>query len=429
MKTKIHNHFQKHITKYVAKHQTFFLQKIIKKIWTYAQTITGTLESMFLVGCSIIIFWQNIIQTLPEATSFIYPLQEISTIECRQLRRENLPATCKIPFPEITTTNYQAYTNNKIYQDSYSVLRGGSYTSGRAINQGAHPGIDLPTAKGTPIRATADWEVIFAGWTNWYGNNIRIKHRYQGAFIYSIYAHLESINVSQGAKISQGQKIGEVWNSWTSKGDLGGNHLHFEIAQDNNGRAKYAFLGCKDLALGDTAIIQQGLCKDEMKTTTLDPIALIIQTTPQKVATTLPKLPTNTSIDTLHTSSPLVSWFFTTSGSFQKTLSQLGKESLINRFFSNHTLNISLKINTQALTGTIELKVINTKTQQHFKGILPSAINLISSKSDLIISTQSIQRIDTSSLIIPIQAKKLHAGSIILMINDLSRGKISYLLK
>ena len=61
---------------------------------------------------------------------------------------------------------------------------------------------------------------------NWgYGNGVVIKHSDGSG--YSMYAHLNSVAVSKGAKVSQGQKIG----SMGSTGNSTGTHLHFEMAK------------------------------------------------------------------------------------------------------------------------------------------------------------------------------------------------------
>ncbi len=52
-----------------------------------------------------------------------------------------------------------------------------------------------------------------------------VSHYINGKSYTTLYAHLSSISVSSGQKVSQGQKIGAVG----STGDSTGPHLHFEI--------------------------------------------------------------------------------------------------------------------------------------------------------------------------------------------------------
>jgi len=88
-----------------------------------------------------------------------------------------------------------------------------------------HPGIDFKGNTGDEVKATANGKVVFAGWTNGYGNCIRIQH--QNNFE-TLYGHLSRINVSVGQQITVGQKIGLVG----STGHSTGAHLHYEVRKD-----------------------------------------------------------------------------------------------------------------------------------------------------------------------------------------------------
>lgn len=62
-----------------------------------------------------------------------------------------------------------------------------------------------------------------------YGNYVKIKH-YDG--YYTLYAHLDTVDVVVGQKVFQGQKIGYMGNS----GCAYGKHLHFELRNPNDKR-------------------------------------------------------------------------------------------------------------------------------------------------------------------------------------------------
>jgi murein DD-endopeptidase MepM/ murein hydrolase activator NlpD len=88
-----------------------------------------------------------------------------------------------------------------------------------------HNGTDMAAPKGTAIVATADGVVTWAGRQTGYGRLVKVKHK-QGFETY--YAHLNSIDVKKGQKVSRGDKIGGMGNSGRSTGV----HLHYEIRID-----------------------------------------------------------------------------------------------------------------------------------------------------------------------------------------------------
>lgn len=85
-----------------------------------------------------------------------------------------------------------------------------------------HEGTDMAGAPGTPIYATGDGVVIHAGWDNGYGRSVEIDH---GFGIVTRYAHLSSLDVTDGQKVSRGEKIGGMGSTGRSTGT----HLHYEV--------------------------------------------------------------------------------------------------------------------------------------------------------------------------------------------------------
>lgn len=85
-----------------------------------------------------------------------------------------------------------------------------------------HEGTDMAGATGTPVYATGDGVVIHAGWDGGYGRLVRIKHDFG---IETRYAHLSSLDVVVGQKVSRGDKIGGMGNTGRSTGT----HLHYEV--------------------------------------------------------------------------------------------------------------------------------------------------------------------------------------------------------
>jgi len=93
-----------------------------------------------------------------------------------------------------------------------------------------HWGIDIVTAKGNPVVATADGTVIKRTFDKISGNNIKISHPRTG-FV-TIYCHLSEFKVKNGQKVKRGQTIGLVGNTGKSMGP----HVHYEVQL--NGKPK-----------------------------------------------------------------------------------------------------------------------------------------------------------------------------------------------
>ncbi len=89
-----------------------------------------------------------------------------------------------------------------------------------------HSGLDLGAPTGTEILAPAPGVVVFSGWFGGYGRFIEIDH---GFGITTRYAHLRSLDVEKGDKVSFRQPIGTVGSSGRSTGP----HLHYEVRLDD----------------------------------------------------------------------------------------------------------------------------------------------------------------------------------------------------
>ncbi len=85
-----------------------------------------------------------------------------------------------------------------------------------------HAGIDFRAPTGTRILATAPGTVIIAGKSGGYGNMVEIDH---GNGITTRYAHLSTILVNVGDKITTGEAIARSGSTGRSTGP----HLHYEV--------------------------------------------------------------------------------------------------------------------------------------------------------------------------------------------------------
>jgi len=85
-----------------------------------------------------------------------------------------------------------------------------------------HPGMDFGAALGAPVAAPAAGVVAFVGSVPARGNVLVLDH---GAGVYSAYAHLQQVAVSEGSPVKPGQTIARVGSTGFSTGP----HLHWEI--------------------------------------------------------------------------------------------------------------------------------------------------------------------------------------------------------
>ena len=89
-----------------------------------------------------------------------------------------------------------------------------------------HSGVDIGGQFRGAVRASNSGKVIFTGWYGGYGKVVIIDHgQVNGKPTTTLYAHLDSISVSNGAYVTQGQVIGKEGTTGYSTGP----HCHFEV--------------------------------------------------------------------------------------------------------------------------------------------------------------------------------------------------------
>ena len=104
---------------------------------------------------------------------------------------------------------------------------GGRRTSGFGPRgRSMHTGLDIAAPRGTPIYATADGIVTFAGRQRGYGRVVKIRHAFG---FETVYAHLNRARVKVGQRVGRGDRIGDMGSTGRSTG----NHVHYEIRIDN----------------------------------------------------------------------------------------------------------------------------------------------------------------------------------------------------
>lgn len=96
--------------------------------------------------------------------------------------------------------------------------RNDPFNGGRRL----HSGVDMAGPTGTPIHATANGVVSFAGRQSGYGLIVVIDH---AAGFETRYAHMSRIRVTEGQRVSRGDRIGDMGSTGRSTGP----HLHYEV--------------------------------------------------------------------------------------------------------------------------------------------------------------------------------------------------------
>ncbi len=112
---------------------------------------------------------------------------------------------------------------------------------------GYHMGIDITNSLGTPVVAAAAGKVIAVNTGcvprntacgDKYGNWILIEHEnfdQSVGTIYTLYANLDTVLVTPGGNVSQGQQIGTMgWTGWTEPSSEAGTRLHFEVRKNRD---------------------------------------------------------------------------------------------------------------------------------------------------------------------------------------------------
>ncbi len=131
-------------------------------------------------------------------------LAQLDLLNLRRMAAESLPFSMPL------RTSYRI--------SSTFGYRSDPFNGGRRL----HSGLDMAGAHGSPIYATADGVVSFAGRQSGYGNVVVLRH---AMGFETRYAHMSRIRVQEGQRVSRGDQIGDMGSTGRSTGP----HLHYEV--------------------------------------------------------------------------------------------------------------------------------------------------------------------------------------------------------
>jgi murein DD-endopeptidase MepM/ murein hydrolase activator NlpD len=98
-----------------------------------------------------------------------------------------------------------------------------------------HRGVDFAARLGTPIYATADGVVSFAGKWFEFGWTVEVSHGYG---LVTRYAHCSKLLVQKGQRVKRGEVIARVGSTGRSTAT----HLHYEVLVDGSRRNPLAYV-------------------------------------------------------------------------------------------------------------------------------------------------------------------------------------------
>jgi len=168
-------------------------------------------------------------QKMPELQAQIPSLQGKSPVEVfiyvNGLLREDNTKTIR----EIC----RKYSPKQLWQETFLRMKNAapmalygdkrSYVyQGKVVGESTHLGVDLASTAHASVEAANNGIVAFAGTLGIYGNAVIIDH---GLGLFSLYGHMDAMNVKQGQAVKKGDSIGQSGTS----GLAGGDHLHFSL--------------------------------------------------------------------------------------------------------------------------------------------------------------------------------------------------------
>ena len=335
-------------------------------------------------------------------TTLMYPLQEISKLECRMTHWTDHSADCKMVLPRIKSAQYSKHIDDEWFTKYYTVLWKWAYSKEPWNTKWSHVWVDIASAQWPPTFAFANGVVHEARQQAGYGNVVKIKFSRKWQTYYAIYAHLDQIapGITPWATVSQWDKIWEVWNSGVSSWKMWWYHLHFEIDKEIGWRLVYAFWECedRDMWANEYSVVDEWLCRDKLEERTVDPIVflenanatiksanvdIVPDTGKEPVIETKPVEPTKQLPDTI----ALVQKSANIS---VKDINTTFLDEATKEFVASHQFSVKAWSFSTQKGWTVSIEAKNTKNGEQFGWILPSALEIIAENTAITINPSQV---------------------------------------
>jgi murein DD-endopeptidase MepM/ murein hydrolase activator NlpD len=145
----------------------------------------------------------------------------------KKLRKENEDKITEITgkaTPSIKWKGAFGQLSNSKVEANFADLRTYTY-NGEPVDTAYHLGYDLSVTKNYPVEAANSGSVAFTGPLGIYGNAVIIDH---GLGLFTLYGHLNSIDVKVGDNVEKRGIIGKTGETGLAAGD----HLHYGVYLD-----------------------------------------------------------------------------------------------------------------------------------------------------------------------------------------------------
>ena len=162
-----------------------------------------------------VIFKEFATRRLTVAPEYVTPPDEV----IERIQREGARTT-KLFNTQTPIAHWRGAFLRPVTGEATSAFGRRSVFNGQA--RSPHSGADFRASKGTPVKAPNSGVVVLANDLYFSGNCVIIDH---GLGLYSFFAHLSRIGVSEGDRIASGDIIGDVG----ATGRVTGPHLHWTV--------------------------------------------------------------------------------------------------------------------------------------------------------------------------------------------------------